>query len=198
MPLASFDLSRNALLYIISFYKGNEMNHVHISLEKIPKDQCLPFIPKSLTGTCLKLFLLTITVSFLTVYLSGCSQPTSDGPERAAVSGQVKFKGSPVEVGTITFAPVSPNVGPSTGAKISAGAYSIPQDSGPVIGTNRVEITAYQKTGNKIEAGTPNPPGTMVDEVKSIIPKEYNQKSSLTAQIESGDNKNTDFDLGDK
>tara|TARA_R110002111_G_scaffold227346_2_gene288956 strand:+ start:92927 stop:93448 length:522 start_codon:yes stop_codon:yes gene_type:complete len=173
------------------------MNHVHVSLEKIPKDKYLPFILKSLKLACLKSFQFTITASFLTVYLSGCSQSASDGPERAAVSGQVKFKGSPVEVGTITFAPASPNVGPSTGAKISGGTYSIPIDSGPVIGTNRVEITAYQKTGKKIEAGTPNPPGTMVDELKSIIPKEYNQKSTLTAQIEGGDNKNIDFDLGE-
>lgn len=174
------------------------MNSVSTSLKTIPEDQSLPLISNSLKMTCLKLFQFTITVLLFTVYSSGCSQSASEGPERAAVSGQVKFKGSPVEVGTITFAPVSPNVGPSTGAKISAGTYSISEDAGPVLGTNRVEITAYQKTGKQIEAGTPNPPGTMVDELKSIIPKEYNQKSSLTVQIEGGDNKNIDFDLGVK
>ncbi|QDV49613.1 hypothetical protein [Gimesia fumaroli] len=173
------------------------MNHVHLALEKIPVNRCLPLIPLPFKRTCLKLFYCTITVSLFTVSSSGCSQSASEGPERAAVSGHVKFKGAPVEVGTITFVPISPNVGPSTGAKISAGTYSIPQDTGPVIGTNRVEITAYQKTGNKIEAGTPNPPGTMVDELKSIIPKEYNQKSKLTAQIDNGENKNIDFDLGE-
>tara|TARA_R110002095_G_scaffold144952_1_gene125353 strand:+ start:4330 stop:4854 length:525 start_codon:yes stop_codon:yes gene_type:complete len=174
------------------------MNHVQISPEKIPKNNCLPLIPVSLKMACLNLFQFTITVSFLTVFLSGCSHSASDGPERAAVSGQVKFKGSPVDVGTITFSPAAPNVGPSTGAKISGGIYSIPIDAGAVIGTNRVEITAYQKTGKQIEAGTPSPPGTMVDELKPIIPKEYNQKSNLTVQIAGGDNKNIDFDLDER
>ncbi|WP_145177266.1 hypothetical protein [Gimesia aquarii] len=57
----------------------------------------------------------------------------------------------------ITFTPLSPTVGPSTDANISKGSYSISQESGPVVGMIRVEITAYQKTGEKIEAGTPNP-----------------------------------------
>jgi|GEM_PF-256864 len=174
------------------------MKHGPLSLAQSSKDERLPFIPKSLKLTYLKLFLFSTTVSFLAVHLSGCSQSTSDAPKRAAISGQIKFQGMPVEEGMITFAPVAPNVGPSTGAKISNGAYSIPKDAGPVIGANRVEITAYQKTGRKIEAGTPNPPGTMVDELKSIIPKEYNTKSSLIAQIKSENNKDIDFDLGNE
>lgn len=174
------------------------MKHEPTSKEQFSKNKRLTLIPKSLKLTYLKWFLFSITVSFLTVPLSGCSQPASDALERAAISGQVNLKGTPVEEGMIIFAPVAPNVGPSTGAKISNGVYSISQDSGPVVGTNRVEITAYQKTGRKIEAGTPNPPGTMVDELKPIIPKEYNTKSRLTAQVKSGKNNNIDFDLGNE
>lgn len=174
------------------------MKHDPISIEQSSKDQRLPLIPKSLKLTYFKLFLFSTTVSFLAVHLSGCSQSTSDAPKRAAINGQVIFRGTPVEDGMITFAPVAPTVGPSTGAKISNGAYSIAKDAGPVVGTNRVEITAYQKTGRKIEAGTPNPPGTMVDELKPIIPKEYNTKSRLTAQVKNGENKDIDFDLGNE
>lgn len=143
----------------------------------------------------LKLFLASLFLSSFIVNSSSCSRSEKNSPERASISGQIKFKGEPVEDGMITFTPLSPTAGPSTGAKISKGSFSISQESGPVVGSNRVEITAYQKTGNKIEAGTPNPPGTMVDELKQIIPKEYNAQSKTSIQINTGDNPNTDFDL---
>lgn len=148
-----------------------------------------------LSSTNFRMVLLTIIFSALTMSLTACSGSNKDSPERAAISGLVKFKGKPVEDGMITFSPVAPTVGPSTGAKIIKGAYSISKESGPVVGTNLVAVTAYQKTGKKIEAGTPNPPGTMVDELVPLIPKEFNTQSKLTVQVDTGDNANTDFDL---
>lgn len=146
-------------------------------------------------SSCRKLCLTSLIFSSLVVHSSSCSRSDNNSPERAAINGQIKFKGEAVEDGMITFTPLSPTVGPSTGAKISKGAYSISQESGPVVGMNRVEITAYQKTGKRIEAGTPNPPGTMVDELNQIIPKEYNAQSIISIQINTGNNENKDFDL---
>lgn len=142
-----------------------------------------------------KTTLVIIFFSGLTFTLSGCSQPVSDAPNRAAISGLVKLNGELIEEGTITFSPISPTTGPATGTKINNGSYSISKESGPVVGNNRVEVTAYKKTGKKIEAGTPNPPGTMVDEIVSLIPKNYNTQSKLTVQITTDDNAGTDFDL---
>lgn len=148
-----------------------------------------------LNSTNFRMILVAIIFSVLATSFTGCSGSDKDSPERAAISGLVKFKGELVEEGMITFSPVAPTVGPSTGAKIVKGIYSISEESGPVVGTNLVAVTAYQKTGKKIEAGTPNPPGTMVDELVPLIPKEFNTQSKLTVQVDTGDNANTDFDL---
>lgn len=148
-----------------------------------------------LKSTSPKTIPLIILLSVLTYTFSGCSQPVKDAPDRAVMSGLVKLNGALLEEGTITFSPISPTTGPASGAKISNGSYSIPEESGPVIGNNRVEVKAYKKTGKKIEAGTPNPSGTMVDEIVSLIPGKYNTQSKLTVQVNAGDNANTDFDL---
>lgn len=90
-------------------------------------------------------------------------------PERAAVSGAVSFNGEPVEEGTISFVPTGTKQGPSTGSPITAGEYSIAADKRPVLGTHRVEIPAYRKTGRKLP---PNPSET--EETVPHIPAQYN------------------------
>jgi len=54
-------------------------------------------------------------------------------------------------------------------------------------GKKIVRITATRSTGKKIEAGPPEPAGTMVDEIVSFIPEIYNQKSTLTVEIAAGE-----------
>ena len=49
-----------------------------------------------------------------------------------------------------------------------------------------VRISAVRSTGKKIEAGPPEPPGTLVDEVKPYIPAMYNEQSTLSAQVTAG------------
>jgi len=143
-----------------------------------------------------RLFLLL--ASHCLFFLNGCSGSANDAPARAEVSGHVSYDGTPINEGTITFSPISPTTGPSAGAKIVDGAYHMPLKSGPVLGSHRVSITAYQKTGRKIEAGTPSPPGTMVEEIKSIIPEEYNQKSDLTVELANEEKFEINFDLEKK
>jgi hypothetical protein len=81
----------------------------------------------------------------------------------------------------------------SASAPITAGKYSIPEESGPAVGPNRVEILANQSFGKK-EAGMPFPKGTMVDDVRQVIPPIYNHSSKLTADIKDGEN-TVNFDL---
>jgi len=126
--------------------------------------------------------------------LSGCG---SSGPPRGSVQGKVTLDGQPVEQGTITFLPTGGTTGPSAGGVITGGQYSIEEDKGPVAGKSRVEIRWERKTGKKVPAGSPSPPGTMIDQVAEAIPAKYNSKSTLEKEIKEGDN-TLDFELTSK
>lgn len=102
-----------------------------------------------------------------------------------AVEGTVSYDGKPVEEGTISFAPAD-GQGPTAGGPIQNGKYHLAGESGVAPGKKIVRITAVRKTGRQVEAGPPQPPGTMVDEVEFYIPDIYNTKSTLTCEITPG------------
>lgn len=90
---------------------------------------------------------------------SGC------GPGVATVAGEVQLDGKPVENGTITFEPADQN-GPTMGGPIVGGRYEVTGAPGKKV----VLVTSFRPTGKKIPAGPPDPPGTMVDEIKVFPP----------------------------
>jgi hypothetical protein len=115
--------------------------------------------------------------------LAGC------GPaeQRVHVWGEVTLNGEPLESGRISFRPSAGTQSPTAGGLITAGRYEIPRDLGPAPGTFEVEIWSPQKTGKQVPAGAPAPPGTLVDEVKESVPARYNQRSTLTVELQPGD-----------
>lgn len=138
-------------------------------------------------GICLKL-LLVLIVPMLAL---GC-QGQQDGPARGALTGQVSWEGESVQDGRISLIPIDGTNGPASGGAISEGRYSIPANKGPVIGKHRVEITANRKTGGQQKA---MPPATgTVDEIEQYIPPKYNMESTLTVDVQQGDN-TADFNL---
>jgi len=105
------------------------------------------------------------------------------GGSTTTVSGEVSLDGTPVENGTITFEPADQK-GPVMGGPITNGRYVV---TGPP-GKKNVLVTASRPTGKKIPAGSPAPPGTMVDEIrvfpppgKHHEPKEVDLKSGVNA-----------------
>ena len=108
------------------------------------------------------------------------------GSNLATVRGTVTFDGEPVERGSIAFEPAD-GVGPVAGGTIEGGKYLLAGEAGVTPGKKIVRITATRSTGKKIEAGPPEPAGTMVDEIVSFIPEIYNQKSTLTVEIAAGE-----------
>jgi hypothetical protein len=126
--------------------------------------------------------------------LGGCGGNTV---ERGAVHGHITFRGKEIEEGTIVFNPIGETKGPPAGARIVNGDYSIIEMDGPVVGSHRVEIQAFRKTGRKVpdllgDVSNPNRP--MIDEVIPLLPPQFNLESGLTSTIEPGDNE-VDFDL---
>jgi hypothetical protein len=116
------------------------------------------------------------------------------GDKRAAVSGKVTLDGQAVESGSITFQPIEGTQGPSAGTAVTKGVYQIPRAQGPLPGVYRVEIYSQRKTGNKIPAGSPAPPGTLVEEVVEAVPARFNAQSTLRSEVRSGNNP-LDFNL---
>ncbi len=132
----------------------------------------------------------------LTCAAQGCSTSVK-GPPRGAVTGTVRLDENPIADGHISFFPIKGTTGPVVGAVISSGGYAISESQGPVAGWNRVEISFTRKTGRSVPAGSPYPPGTMVDEIVEGIPARYNSQSTLTAEIKAGENE-LNFDLKSK
>jgi hypothetical protein len=129
-----------------------------------------------------------------------------DAGRGVAVSGKVTFEGEPVQDGSIQFIPQPGTDGPSAGATIADGTYSIPAQSGPVPGTYRVQIQGYKnvrpRTAKEMGPGLmgmdpKDAPGLMKDQwvKESIIPKRYNTASDLTATVPEQGSVTLDFAL---
>jgi len=125
-----------------------------------------------------------LTLSFTLAVPLGCS--SGDGMERAQVRGKVHVDGQPLEEGSINFFPAGTAEGPSAGGVIAQGTYDLPQDLGPVVGKNRVEIRGVKRTGRMV----PNhmAPGTMREELVEALPIDVNTKSTLVRDVASGSN----------
>lgn len=126
----------------------------------------------------------------------GCG---SNGPPRVEISGTVTWEGMPLESGTISFIPEGDQPGPMAGARIEQGEYQIRADQGPTLGEHRVEIQAWQTSGEKKVAGvggaTTGPSaGGVVETMTMYIPEHYNKKSTLHVTIMPDANQ-FDFDL---
>jgi hypothetical protein len=105
----------------------------------------------------------------------------------------VSLDGVPIEQGSIAFSPTGGTQGTSVGGAIENGRYLLPVAKGPVVGRYRVELHATRSTGKKVQ--TPMAPaGTMMDEVKDVMPAQYNSKSTLEKEVKAGHNE-IDFEL---
>lgn len=126
----------------------------------------------------------------LCVVLSGCG--AGDDVDRAAVTGTVRVDGTPLAHGTIAFFPDDGSTGPSAGAVIRDGHYTVERGRGVPVGVCRVEIRGVRETGRTM----PDPLGKpeAVAELVEAVPPEFNSQSTLRRTIVAG--KNTlDFDL---
>lgn len=129
------------------------------------------------------LFLLVLACSSI-----GCSS-RSDIPPLGEVTGTVTLDGTPLEGATVTFAPVMGR--PSAGMTDQQGHFILDYAAGyrgALVGTHTVRINT--------ERYVENPDGT-TDFFKETIPDTYNSKSTLSADVQTGENQFT-FDLSSK
>lgn len=141
--------------------------------------------------TCNRLMRLAmIPCLLIPVGLVGCGKA---GAGRGAIHGVVKLDGQPLEKGSILFSPLNGVKGTATGVSIAEGRYSLSKEIGPAVGTNRVEIRALRKTGNMIQKPKGRQ-GELVEEYAEAVPERFNSASTLTVDVQVGDNM-VDFDV---
>lgn len=119
---------------------------------------------------------------------------TGCGQKHFPVAGDVTLDGQSVAQGTISLEPVDGN-GPTTGGRITKGHYELTGGAAPWPGKKLVRISSGRATGRRIAAGTPAPPGTMVDEIVNYIPAIYNIQSKLTCEVVPKRTNHIDFHL---
>lgn len=116
---------------------------------------------------------VALAVSWFAV---GCGDA---GPARQPVSGVITLNGKPLPSGTVTFAPLDGATAAT--AEIRDGAYQIARSEGPAPGRYQVEINAVKPTGKMIKH--PDLPSETIEEVRNIIPVNYNVQTQLAIEV---------------
>lgn len=118
----------------------------------------------------------------------GCGGGGYDGPPRVAVSGTVSLNGQPLPEGNIFF--VGEDEKRQASGVIANGEFSIPEETGPNVGTYQVRIVSYASSSEGGEASTGEVGADETDELEGgseqLIPAEYNERTTLTAEISPG------------
>jgi len=134
------------------------------------------------TGPCWHL-----TASLILLIIVGCS--TTD---RKGVRGTVTLDDEPLSEGSIAFRPKPGTSGPTAGATIVAGLYSVEDEGGTFVGSFDVQITAARKTGGKVKDMLT---GGEVDEYEQYIPAKYNAETELEVEVTEGGPNEFNFEL---
>ncbi len=114
-----------------------------------------------------------VAASLSCLMLGGC------GPRdpRLTIRGRVSLDGKPVSTGQVVFIPVDSAVA-AAGAAILDGEFTIMVLQGP----HRVKVEAYAE---ERRTTTPNDPPESAVTYQSIIPPRYNEKSTLSFDVQS-------------
>lgn len=121
---------------------------------------------------------------------TGCGGGDSD---RKQIGGTVTLEGQPLKEGPISFFPQLDTKGPTAGASIVDGKFTINAKKGPLPGKFHVQITATRLTGRKIIA--PPPTEGTVDEIEQYLPARYNTMSELEAELTDEGPNHFEYDL---
>ncbi|WP_145061863.1 hypothetical protein [Adhaeretor mobilis] len=134
-----------------------------------------------------------IACTLMVVATSGCS----DNPLRLPVKGTVTVDGEPLASGQIVLVPLQGTRGPTAGAEIVDGEFSIASSGGPLAGKFRVEVTAAQTTTGRKQADIDFNTGKLeqVEGTRQLLPPRYNSDSELTLEVTSDGPNRFNFEL---
>ena len=125
---------------------------------------------------------------FLVTILIGCADPTGG---REAVSGDITFKGKPLDQGTIQFHPAD-GQDTMSGGPITDGKYAVAKKDGLKPGKYKVVISSGDP---KVHAPPDELPGAPFPVAKERIPKEYNTQTKQVVEVKAGGPNTFDFHI---
>jgi hypothetical protein len=135
-----------------------------------------------------------LTTLGVVLLVGGCGKKES---ERYEVTGEVTYKGQPIEEGIINFEPQE-NQGSSSGDTILNGKYRVPKNKGLFPGKYKVALYAGDGFGGSGTAGAaaPDPrkrppPGAKLGVER--FPPEYNTKSTQIVEVTTDGPNKFDF-----
>src|SRR5262249_12614414 len=124
----------------------------------------------------------------LAALCAGCGDPTGG---REAISGDISFKGQPLDQGTIQFIP-SEGQDTTAGGLIQQGKYTVEKAKGLKPGKYQVVISS----GDPKEHAPPGElPGAPFPVAKERIPREYNSETKQEVVVKRGVPNKFDFSI---
>lgn len=162
---------------------------------------------------------LSVVIALLVLCVAGCGPAGS-----ASLSGKVTFDGQPIAEGNIRLFAEQGTASQGGASAIANGSYEIPKRAGLIAGKYSVVITATraateaeakamaaaddesgdkEEVSQKEEGGEGDEPAAKTAPAQpavrkvQYIPKQYNQTTTLTAELTAGAN-TLDFDLKSK
>jgi len=133
---------------------------------------------------------MAVVAAIALCLVMGCSQ--GSGPDLGYVEGNVTLDGKPLDGAEVQFEPS--NARPSVAFTDENGHYVLKftgSRDGATIGTHTVRIlSARGSSGGEGD-------GPLVKARPELLPAKYHEKSTLTADVKSGNN-TIDFDLQSK
>jgi len=136
-------------------------------------------------------FIVSLAVS----QMIGCG---GDGLPRQAVSGSISLNGKPLKSGVVNFVPQSADMPTQSGAAVIEGKYSITRATGLVPGKYKVVISSGEGSAEKKVDTVSDLPGMAPHPAKEAIPPEYNNNSTLEANVTAGGSNVFEFNLATK
>lgn len=134
--------------------------------------------------------ILYIAMFSVTATLTGCGG-VDDAPVTVKISGEVTYNGKPMPKGAIIFRSTD-GVGKSISAEITDGKYEVEC----TLGNKRVEITAMREEKGAVNKTLAS--GESGPALEQYVPQEYNDKSTLTADVKDASDQKFDFPLKGK
>jgi len=133
----------------------------------------------------------------LSLYLASCSG--DHGPQRVAVNGMIRVGEVPLANGHIRYIPTGETSGPAAVATIADGVYQFDEESGPIVGTHRIEIESLDRFDFEVDDeqafAKAAESGELRKQPDNAVPTIYNDKSKLTVTVERDGDPTFDFDL---
>ncbi|MGE3809105.1 MAG: hypothetical protein AB7K24_30955 [Gemmataceae bacterium] len=125
-----------------------------------------------------------LLMAALGMVVVGCA-----GQPEAAVTGEARLNGQPLEAGFVRFVPAESTEGATIEATIARGAFAIERLPA---GTYQLQVYAPRKTGRTITLPEVAPgragSGGSEEEFEETIPAVYNTRSTLQQTLTAGPN----------